>query len=421
MLGSINQPQKMLNSKSQMVLLFVSGFGLYAILQNMGFFMIASVLMPQRLKDIGISNPDALLGTINAAGALLSLFVNVFVGAMSDRTRTRLGKRTPWYLSGAVIAAISFYFIGIPGTGIGVLLAYCFANIGQNMMTAPIVATLSDRVREENRGIVSAAYGGGITVGQAIGTFLGSLFIFHTGIGFFCAGAMYIFAGLMAFLLIPREPRNDTDPVPEHRENLWKIIINAFTPPMHAPDFWRAFVCRTSLIVAYQMIASYQLYILENHLGQTKENAASVISVMSIITMIVSFIAAITSGPISDKIGRRKPPVIFSCVLYAIGIAMPWIFPSTMGMLLFAGIAGLGYGMYMSVDQALNVDVLPNKKNAGKDLGFLNVASCAGQAIGSMITSILVTTSGSYTPVFPVAIVITAIAAFSVWAIKGVR
>ncbi|MFX3618666.1 MAG: MFS transporter [Sporolactobacillus sp.] len=421
MINLINQPKGILNSKNKMVLLFISGFGLFAILQNMGFYMIASVLMPQRLKDIGIINPDALLGTINAAGALLSLFVNVFVGSMSDRTRSRLGKRTPWYLAGAVIAAVSFYLIGIPGTGIGVLLAYCFANIGQNMMTAPIVATLSDRVREKNRGIVSAAYGGGITIGQAIGTFLGALFIFHTGIGFLSAGAMYIFAGLMAFLLLPREPRNDTDPVPEQRESFWKIIIRAFTPPMHAPDFWRAFVCRTSLIVAYQMIASYQLYILENHLGQTKESAASVISVMSVITMIVSFIAAVTSGPVSDKIGRRKPPVIFACVLYAIGIAMPWIFPSTMGMLLFAGIAGLGYGMYMSVDQALNVDVLPNKKNAGKDLGFLNVASCAGQAIGSVITATLVTVTGSYISVFPVAIIITVIAAYSVWAIKGVR
>lgn len=409
------------NLKMDRTARFILGFGIFAILQNMGFYMIASVLMPQRLKDIGIDNPDALLGTINAAGALLSLFVNVFVGSMSDRTRSRFGKRTPWYLAGAVIAAISFYFIGTPSTGIGILLAYCFANIGQNMMTAPIVATLSDRVPEWNRGIVSAAYGGGITVGQAIGTFLGSLFIFHTGIGFASAGVMYIFAGILAYLLLPREPRNDTEQVNREREPIWQVIVKAFTPPMHAPDFWKAFICRTSLIVAYQMIASYQLYILQDHIGQTKANAASVISIMSLITMVVAFIASITSGPISDKIGKRKPPVILSCGLYAIGIAMPWIFPTTMGMLLFAGIAGFGYGMYMSVDQALNVDVLPNKENAGKDLGFLNMASCAGQAIGAVITSTLVTIVGSYIPVFPVAIVITVIAALSVWSIKGVK
>lgn len=401
---------------------YISGFGVYAILQNMGFYMIAAVLMPQRLKDIGIANPDALLGTINAAGALISLFVNVFVGAMSDRTRSRFGKRTPWYVAGALIAAVSFYLIGVPKTGMGVLLAYCFANIGQNMMTAPIVATLSDRVPEERRGTVSSAYGGGITVGQAVGTFLGSLFIFRTGIGFLCAAAMYILAGLAAFTIIPREAANNqlTDPDAK-KESLGHTLVHAFTPPMHAPDFWRAFICRTSLIVAYQMIASYQLYILENHLGETKAHAAGIISVMSIITMIVSFVASVASGPISDKIGARKPPVVVSCILYAVGIAMPWLIPSATGMLLFAGIAGLGYGMYMAVDQALNIDVLPNKDDAGKDLGFLNVASCAGQAIGSGITSTLVTMTGSYTPIFPVAIVITGIAVVAVIRIKGVK
>ncbi|ETJ38556.1 ScrT Sucrose transporter, partial [human gut metagenome] len=89
----------------------------FAILQNMGFYMIAAVLMPQRLKDIGVTNPDALLGTISAAGAMISLFVNVFVGSLSDRTRSRLGKRAPWYLIGSIVSALSFYSIGIPSTG----------------------------------------------------------------------------------------------------------------------------------------------------------------------------------------------------------------------------------------------------------------------------------------------------------------
>lgn len=399
---------------------FLLGFGSFAVFQNMGFYMIAAVLMPQRLKDIGISNPDALLGTISAAGAMISLFVNVFVGAMSDQTRSRLGKRTPWYLAGGLISAISFYCIGIPSTGLGVLIAYSFANIGQNMMTAPIVATISDVVPEKNRGLISAAYGGGITVGQAMGTLLGSILIFNTKSGFFIAAILYTLASVLAFVFLPKEEAT-TDSF-EKKDNIFKVLVYSFTPPIkNSRDFWLAFTCRTSLIVAYQMIAAYQLYILENYIGQTKQVSASVISMMSIITMIVAFGATVVSGPLSDKIGRRKPPIIISCILYGIGILMPLIFPSILGMLLFAGIAGLGYGMYMAVDQALNIDVLPNKKDAGKDLGFLNIASCAGQAVGAGITSTIVTVTGSYTVVFPVAIFITLIAVVSVWRIKGVR
>ncbi len=90
-------------------------------------------------------------------------------------------------------------------------------------------------------------------------------------------------------------------------------------------------------------------------------------------------------------------------------------------MFLFGGIASFGYGMYLSVDQALNVDVLPSKETAGKDLGFMNIATCAGQAIGVVITSTLVSVLGSYTAVFPVAIAMTAVAAISVLGIKRVR
>lgn len=51
-------------------------------------------------------------------------------------------------------------------------------------------------------------------------------------------------------------------------------------------------------------------------------------------------------------------------------------------MYLYAGIAGFGYGVYSAIDQALNVDVLPNKEEAGKGLGILNLATTLGQAVG---------------------------------------
>lgn len=78
---------------------------------------------------------------------------------------------------------------------------------------------------------------------------------------------------------------------------------------------------------------------------------------------------------------------------------MPWIMPSVTGMYLYAGIAGFGYGVYSAIDQALNVDVLPNKEEAGKGLGILNLATTLGQAVGPTITSVVKTTTGTYTPV----------------------
>ena len=70
-----------------------------------------------------------------------------------------------------------------------------------------------------------------------------------------------------------------------------------------------------------------------------------------------------------------------------------------------ATICGIGYGMYMASDEALNVDVLPSKDEAGKDLGILNLANTLGQIVAPLVTSGLVVATGSYALVFPVAII----------------
>lgn len=154
-------------------------------------------------------------------------------------------------------------------------------------------------------------------------------------------------------------------------------------------DFYKAFGCRVCMLLSYQMISVYQLYIVEDYVHQTKTEAAGTIATMSIITMVVSLTASLISGPISDKMHTHKVPVIIASLLFAIGTAMPWIMPSVTGMYLYAGIAGFGYGVYSAIDQALNVDVLPNKEEAGKGLGILNLATTLGQAVGPTITSVV--------------------------------
>ena len=48
---------------------YLFGFLAWTVLNAIAFYMTASIMIPQRLKDIGVANPDATLGAINAAGA----------------------------------------------------------------------------------------------------------------------------------------------------------------------------------------------------------------------------------------------------------------------------------------------------------------------------------------------------------------
>lgn len=108
-------------------------------------------------------------------------------------------------------------------------------------------------------------------------------------------------------------------------------------------------------------------------------------------------------------------------VVIAVGMAIPYFMPTATGMMLYAGIAGVGYGIYTAVDQALNIDVLPNKQEAGKDLGILNLANTVGQVLAPVLVSALVVETGNYGLIFPVAIATVLVGAVVIMLIKRVR
>lgn len=397
---------------------FGAGFIIIGLFWAVGLAMVANVLLPQRLTDIGVASPEAWFGTINAITAVVSLVSNLVFGNLSDRVRTRFGRRTPWIVGGAVLGGVALAAVGVIDDPVGITVVYSFALVGLNMMLAPAVAVISDRVPLSARGTMSAFWGAGVTIGYPIGALVGAAFITVTVPGYFLGGALMLLAGVLAVIVWPREKSALDLPA---KAGGFKELGKSFRPPRHAPDFYKAFVGRLFMLISYQMIAAYQLYIVQQYIGQTVAESAATISVMSIITLVVGLVASLGSGPISDRIGRRKVPVVVASVLFAVGVAMPWIWPTTMGMFLYAGIAGLGYGVYSSVDQALNVDVLPSKEEAGKDLGILNLATTLGQTLGPIITSSIAVATGSYTFIFPISIAMAVLGAFTITRIKSVR
>ena len=398
---------------------FGAGFLIFGVLWMSGLGIVSAVLLPEHYKTIEGADPEALVGIVNSFTAVASLVSNLLFGNFSDRSRSRFGRRTPWIVFGAFLGGITLFLTGTTHNAVLLTVFYCACMFGLNCMIAPLVAILSDRVPSAIRGTMSAFYGAGSTIGAPIGTMIGAVFITNLLPGFAVAGVLMCLGGIVAVLIMPKEQSADFMP---KDEGGFKDILMSFRPPKFstAHDFYKAFAGRFCMLVSYQMINVYQLYIIQNYIGQSVEESAVTISVVSSIIMVVSLVGSFISGPVSDLIGRRKVPVIVASVLFAVGIAMPWIFPSSMGMYLFAGIAGLGYAVYSAVDQALLVDVLPNKEEAGKDLGILNLATTLGQMCGPIIMSAIVVNAG-YGLAFPVSIALAIIGCFFIQIIKGVK
>ena len=405
-------------AKSELIR-FGAGLMAFGLLWMSGLSIVSAVLFTKHLQSIFGPDVEGLTGVINACTAIASLVSNLLFGTLSDRSRSKWGRRTPFILFGGALGGLALFLTGMVSNPVAITIIYCACMFGLNAMIAPTVAMISDRIPMNVRGTMSAFFGAGQTCGAPIGTLIGSAFILNAFPGFVLAGVLMFLGGLVAVLVMPKESSADFLPKDEGKVS---DVLRSFIPPKFATahDFYKAFAGRMCMLLSYQMITVYQLLIFQKYVGLADAAAGAAMATMSVITMIVSLLGSVVAGPVSDLIGRRKLPVVAASVLFAIGMAMPWIMPTTTGMFLYAGLAGLGYGVYSSVDQALNVDVLPNKEEAGKDLGVLNLATTLGQMLGPVLMSVITVTVG-YAAAFPISIVFALLGCVFIMMIKGVK
>lgn len=405
---------------------FLAAFVIYAVLNNAAFTINGANLLPQHLKDVGMANPTAAFGIITSVTSLVSLFAGYIWGTMSDRTRSRFGKRTPWIFWGSIVAGIGLYLLGSFQTTLNLTLAYCFNTLGQNAIQTPMYAFMADRVPKNVRGTLSAGLGA-TSIGLPIGQFISSYFLGrpYQNIGFIVGGVLIALSGLLALAIIPRE-RSSKDAEIRQDKTIKDVLVTLLPPKMAgAHDFYKSCAGRFLIMTSYTMVMQYLLYILENYIGQSTIDAAKSMNRLSMFTLVVSLVGLVISGPMSDYIKRRKVPVVTGGILMIVGTLIPLFVKSTNGVIAYAIFAGLGYGVYLVVDGALNMDVIPEQakidKNTGKYIGFSNLTNTLGLTAAPMATSMIVTATGSYVLAFVGSIAATIIGIFFILTIKHVK
>ena len=125
-------------------------------------------------------------GIISGVAGGCALLTFPIVGALSDRTTGRFGRRRPWILMGTLVFAVSLFVLGLQTTMLGVGISWSLAIIGFCMLTAAITATISDQVPVGQRGFVS----GWVSAPQAVGTVVGLLLVLILGLSQFLGYAL---------------------------------------------------------------------------------------------------------------------------------------------------------------------------------------------------------------------------------------
>jgi MFS family permease len=382
---------------------------------------VLSVLLPNQIEAIDPSHKAGNLALLFAVTSIFSTLTTPIAGALSDQTRSRFGRRSPWIVLGSVLGAASLVATSQMASLWPIILFWVGATVALNAMQAALTTVVADRFPTEQRGTASGFVGAGMTAGGTAGIVLGGLLAHDMTLayGVLAAGIAIV---SVAFVWLNPEPHMPSVVAAPLRPGAF--LASFWVSPRDHPDFAWAFLGRFTIYMGYQGIVTYLLYILQDYIHLSISASNAMIATLSTMTFVALVLSAFASGLVSDRVGRRKPFVFLSSIIMGAALVLPLLMASVPGMMGYAVLMGIGYGAFMSVDMALMTQVLPDRggEATGKDLGILTTAVNIPQILSPVWSAwLLHLTGGDYRALFVSAIVFVFAGSFFVLPIRSVR
>ncbi len=408
---------------------WIAGFAIAWLGIWMAQLTPVQLLLPAQIDKLGGPQGDGVesvvaFGIISGIAGAFALVVYPLAGALSDRTTSRFGRRRPWILAGAVIFSIALAGLGLQDTMQGVGVCWVLAIVGFCVLTAALTATISDQVPVGQRGVISAW----ISAPQAVGLILGVLLVLvlelTTLLGYALVAVLLV-ALVVPFLLLAPDPRLDKADRPKF--TMRALIAGFWISPRRYPDFAWTLLGRVLVNIGNALGTTLLLFFLIYGLGSTDAETDLLILIVVYTVFIVA--SSFVVGSWSDRVGRRKPFVVFSAGMQAVAALVLAFVPDFTAAMVASALLGVGYGAFLSVDQALATQVLPDAAARGKDLGVMNIATTVPQAVapllGAGIVAVIAGATGAietgFVGLFVISGIITILGALAVLPVKGVR
>jgi MFS family permease len=353
-------------------------FGHYLVVLMPGLFSLA-----YKIQLIEPENKGALLGLVAGIGAVVNIVALPVTGILSDRTRSRWGRRRPWLVAGIGVGLAGGLVIAL-GSSIPVVIAgWMVASAGSACVQAAIGPVIAERIPESQRGKVGAFAGvsaqlAGVGATLAGGALTGSLVLM------FVLPVVVLAIGAIFFLLTV--PDQSAPAAVDDGQRIGAAFRELLFNPREHRDFGLVVLGKFLLQVGMTLFSTYQLYFVLDRLGFTPEEAGQRLALVGGIGILVTTACAILSGILSDRWKRRRGFIYVAAGLVATGLAT---MAFAHGFVLYASGALFilaGAGMFGSVDLALMGDVLPEKDtSAGRWMSIYNVAATLPTALAPVI------------------------------------
>jgi maltose/moltooligosaccharide transporter len=314
-----------------------------------------------------------LIGLLANERSFVGGFIQPFVGRLSDRTRTRLGRRRPFFVVGVPLMALALLVLGLHPPFAVMIAVVPIAGFFLFIAYDPYLAMMADMTPPEQRGQVGAFLGTSAMIGAIVLNLVaGFLWARHELVVFvLTAAGLLVTFGLTFFTVkeparplpappVPRNPLRYLREVLQHRE-LTKCIIALglfYLGAGGATPFVTLFATKAL------RVPSNEAFFLV------------------IIIVLCTALGAVPAGLLADRFGKQ-PVLIVGLALFSLGALTGSQVPSVQAAILPMILVGLGNACPTALTVPLLSELIPARR-MGEFIGLGSFVWSIAQPIGSV-------------------------------------
>lgn len=329
--------------------------------------------------------PTWAVGLLSQERSLAGAFVQPIVGAMSDRTRTRIGRRRPYFILGVALTAASLlYLSGFPPL-VPMLMVLAVNAFFLNVAVDPYTALIADIVPVDQRGRIGAVLAVFNMLGQVAAT-LGAFLLWDRSpqlVFIVVAAALVISFGITTiFIHEPAAPPRPTETV--------KIDLAAYVRGLWRHRELLKFIGAASLYwLGTGGVLPYLTRFGVHELGMS-ENESFLLFMPALVGTIIG---AVPAGYIADRRGK-KPVLAIGLGAYALLAFAASQVQTAPQAYVALGLIGLANGVWTALGIPLLVDLVPPER-AAEMTGLGSAVWSLAQPVGAVVAGLLIG-SGNY-------------------------
>ena len=341
---------------------------------------------------------DSLRYLLIAIGLILGIFLGPFFGYISDRTRTRFGRRKIWMIIFGPLMAFSFFMLSIPfardqfmtydAATAYLIVVYIIYTVFVNAFYTPYTGLMAEITNPENRlkmsGLFSLLMGLGTATGLVIPWVIHSLT--NSWVMVCLTYGLILIAVSLVTILTIKEPPVPVDEKKEKRIPFKEILKNRRFLTFESAQFcWN---------LAFNLVLAALPAIAAAIFGLESATEFGGLAIVLLVILGVFFLMYIRKG---DQWGKQRTmtfALLYMALVFPFGIIFYYTKSSTVFPILYQGIIfiallAVGLAAIFVFPTGILLDIIQKKQEAsymGTNGIFMNTSGAVGTIVIFAVT-----------------------------------